>query len=153
VDRYGNLNSTEGVDAEGRATRLPGSGGAADIATLARRTVILAPHERRRLVERVRFRTSPGRGDGPGWRERTGLPPGGPSAIITTLAVFRFDHVLEEAYLCEVFPGVTVDHVLNDMAWEPRIAQPIGMTRPFSDEERGALRRIDPDGFWTRGAA
>ncbi|HSQ59754.1 MAG TPA: CoA-transferase [Acidobacteriota bacterium] len=153
VDRYGNLNSTEGADADGRPTRLPGSGGAADIASLARRTVILVPHERRRLVERVRFRTSPGRGDGPGWRERQGLPPGGPSAIITTVAVFRFDHVLEEAYLYEVFPGVTVDHVLVGMAWEPRIAQPIGMTRPFSDQERGALRRIDPDGFWTRDAA
>ncbi len=149
VDRYGNLNSTEGVDEAGRPTRLPGSGGAADIASLARRTVILVPHERRRLVERVRYRTSPGRGDGPGWRKRTGLPPGGPSAIITTHAVFRFDHVLEEGYLYEVFPGVTVDHVLIGMAWEPRIAQPLGMTRPFTEEETAALRRIDPDGFWT----
>ncbi|HEU4725490.1 MAG TPA: CoA-transferase [Candidatus Eisenbacteria bacterium] len=149
VDRYGNLNSTEGVDAEGRPTRLPGSGGAADILSLARRSVILVPHEKRRLVERVRFRTSPGRGDGPGWRARAGLPSGGPSAIITTHAVFRFDHVLEEAYLYEVFPGVTVDHVLVGMSWEPRIAQPIGMTRFFTDEEVAALRRIDPEGFWT----
>jgi glutaconate CoA-transferase subunit B len=149
VDRYGNLNSTEGVDADGRTTRLPGSGGAADILSLARRSVVLVPHERRRLVERVRFRTSPGRGDGPGWRASMGLPSGGPSAIITTHAVFRFDHVLEEAYLYEVFPGVTVDHVLVGMSWEPRIAQPLGMTRFFSDEEVGALRRIDPEGFWT----
>jgi glutaconate CoA-transferase subunit B len=81
-----------------------------------------------------------------------GLPPGGPSAIITTHAVLRFDHVLEEAYLYEVFPGVSVDHVLVGMAWEPRVAQPLGMTRPFTDEEVAALRRIDPDGFWT-GAA
>jgi glutaconate CoA-transferase, subunit B len=149
VDRYGNLNSTEGVDATGRRTRLPGSGGAADILSLARRTVVLVPHERRRLVERVRFRTSPGRGDGAGWRARAGLPSGGPSAIITTHAVFRFDHALEEAYLYEVFPGVTVDHVLVGMSWEPRVAQPLGMTRPFTDEETAALRRIDPDGFWT----
>ena len=149
VDRYGNLNSTEGVDEEGRTTRLPGSGGAADILSLARRCVILVPQERRRLVERVRFRTSPGRGDGPGWRARVGLPSGGPSAIITTHAVFRFDHVLEEAYLYEVFPGVTVDHVFAGMSWEPRIPQPIGMTRFFTDEEVAALRRIDPEGFWT----
>ncbi|MEK7315787.1 MAG: CoA-transferase, partial [Candidatus Eisenbacteria bacterium] len=149
VDRYGNLNSTEGVDAEGGSTRLPGSGGAADILSLARRSVVLVPHERRRLVERVRFRTSPGRGDGPGWRSRMGLPSGGPSAIITTHAVFRFDHVLEEAYLYEVFPGITVDHVLAGMSWEPRIAQPLGMTRFFTEEEVAALRRIDPQGFWT----
>lgn len=150
VDRYGNLNSTE-VPAEGGATvRLPGSGGAADILSLARRTIVLVPQEKRRLVERVAFRTSPGRGDGAGWRERVGLPSGGgPSAIVTTHAVFRFDRAIEEAYLYEIYPGVSVDHMLVRMSWEPRIAQPVGLTRPFSDEEIGALRRIDPEGFWT----
>jgi glutaconate CoA-transferase, subunit B len=152
VDRFGNLNSTE-VPAGGGSSgvvRLPGSGGAADILALARRTIVLVPLEKRRFVERVAFRTSPGRGDGPGWRERAGLPPGGgPSAIITTHAVFRFDRAIEEAYLYELYPGVSVDHVLVRMSWEPRIAQPVGMTRPFTDEEVGALRRIDPDGFWT----
>src|SRR3954464_8497785 len=103
VDRYGNVNSTEVQGTiPGTFTRLPGSGGAADIASLARRTVILPAHEKRRLVERVRFRTSPGFGDGPGFRERAGLPPGGPSAIVTTHAVFRFDRALEESYLYEV---------------------------------------------------
>jgi glutaconate CoA-transferase, subunit B len=148
VDRYGNVNSTEVG-----STRLPGSGGAADIASLARRTVILLAHEKRRLVEKVRFRTSPGFGDGPGFRERVGLPPGGPSAVITTHAVLKFDRVLEESYLYEIYPGVTVDHVFAGMSWEPRIAQPIGMTRPFEDDEIAALRRIDPEGFWTGQAS
>jgi glutaconate CoA-transferase subunit B len=151
VDRFGNLNSTEVSDAAGGTTRLPGSGGAADIIALARRTVVLVPLEKRRLVERVRFRTSPGHGDGPGFRARTGLPPGGPTAIVTTHAVFRFDRAIAEAYLYEVFPGVTVDHVLAGMSWSPRIAQPLGMTRPFEGEEIAALRRIDRDGFWTGG--
>jgi glutaconate CoA-transferase subunit B len=151
VDRFGNLNSTEVPAADGSRVRLPGSGGAADIMALARRTVILMPQEKRRLVPRVFFRTSPGRGDGPGWRGRVGLPPGGPSAIVTTHAVFRFDHKIEEGYLYEVYPGITVDHLHAGMSWEPRIAQPIGMTRPFEDEEIAALRRLDPDGFWTRG--
>jgi len=153
VDRYGNVNSTEGLDDAGRPTRLPGSGGAADIAALARRTVILIPHEKRRLVERVRFRTSAGYGDGPGFRERSGLPPGGPTAVITTHAVFRFDRAIDEAYLAEVYPGVTVDHVLAGMSWPPRIAQPLGLTRGFEEEEVLALRRIDPEGFWTGGRA
>ena len=152
VDRFGNVNSTEVAKDAGGVTRLPGSGGAADIASLARRTVILLAHEKRRLVERVRFRTSPGYGDGPGFRERAGLPPGGPTAIVTTHAVFRFDRAIAEGYLYEVYPGVTVDHVLVGMSWSPRIAQPLGMTRPFSEEEVAALRRIDPDGFWTGGA-
>jgi glutaconate CoA-transferase subunit B len=149
VDRHGNLNSTEVIDDAGRPVRLPGSGGAADILALARRTVVLVPQEKRRLVERVRFRTSAGRGDGPGWRALTGLPDAGPSAVVTTHAVFRMDATLEELYLAEVFDGVTVDHVYARMNWDPRIAQPVGLTRPFADEEVAALRHIDPDGFWT----
>jgi hypothetical protein len=58
--------------------------------------------------------------------------------------------VIEEAYLYEIYPGFTVDHLHVGMGWEPRIAQPVGMTRPFTDEEVAALRRLDPDGFWTR---
>jgi glutaconate CoA-transferase, subunit B len=149
VDRHGNLNSTEVREADGRTVRLPGSGGAADIASLARRTVVLLPLERRRFVERVHFRTSPGRGDGPGFRERAGLPPGGPAAIVTTHGVFRVDRTLDEIYLSEIYPDLTVDHVLAGMSWAPRVAQPLGLTRPFADEEIAALRRIDPDGFWT----
>jgi len=153
VDRYGNVNSTEVFDDAGKPIRLPGSGGAVDIASLARRTVILLPHEKRRLVDRVRFRTTPGYGDGPGFRERVGLPEGGPTAIVTTHAVFRFDREIAEAYLYEIYPGVTVDHVLVGMSWAPRIAQPLGLTRPFSQEEIQALRRIDPEGFWTGRAS
>ena len=151
VDRFGNLNSTEVADEAGRVTRLPGSGGAADIVALARRTVVMVPQEKRRLVERVRFRTSPGRGDGPEWRARVGLPPGGPSAIVTTHAVFAFDQNIAEAYLAEVYEGVSVDHLLVRMGWAPRIAQPVGLIRRFSEEEVGALRLLDPDGFWTGG--
>ena len=153
VDRFGNLNSTEVPDAEGRSVRLPGSGGASDILSLARRCVVLLPHEKRRLVERVRFRTSPGFGDGPGFRKRAGLPPGGPSAVVTTHGVLRFDRALAEGYLAEIYPGVTVDHVLAGMGWSPRVAQPLGMTRPFEPAEIAALRAIDPDGFWTGAAA
>lgn len=152
VDRYGNLNSTE-VAVPGRGTvRLPGSGGAADILSLAGRSVVLLPHEKRRFPERVHFRTSPGWGDGPGDRERSGLPPGGPAAVVTTHGVLRFDRTLREAFLAEVYPGVTVDHVLAAMSWAPRIAQPLGLSRPFESEEVAALRRIDPEGFWTGSA-
>lgn len=149
VDRHGNLNSTEVADEAGRPVRLPGSGGAADILSLAGRSVVILPLEKRRFPERVHFRTSPGWVEGPGDRERLGLPPGGPSAIITTHCVFRFDRTLREAYLAEIFPDLTVDHVLAGMGWTPRVAQPLGLTRPFDPDEIGALRWVDPDGFWT----
>ena len=97
VDRFGNLNSTEvrlandqRPTANDRLVRLPGSGGACDIASLAKRFVVLMEHSKRRLPERVSYVTSPGNGEGAGWRGRVGLPRGGPAAVITTKAVLRF---------------------------------------------------------------
>src|SRR5256885_6957299 len=91
VDRFGNLNTSYVGDPAKPKVKLPGSGGGADIAILSRRWVTLMNHERRRLVERVSFVTSPGYGDGsPGWRKRNGILGGGPVAIITTLCVFRY---------------------------------------------------------------
>jgi len=70
---------------------------------------------------------------------------------VTTHAVFAFDRDIAEAYLAEIYEGVSVDHLLARMGWSPRIAQPVGLIRPFREEEVGALRRLDPDGFWTGG--
>src|SRR5689334_17973704 len=109
VDRFGNLNSTEVRGSKG-LTRLPGSGGACDIASLAQRFVALLEHSKQRLPERVSYVTSPGNGEGQGWRQRIGLPRGGPSAVITTKAVLRFG-VDGEAYLSSVHPGIDVDEV------------------------------------------
>src|ERR1051326_6142617 len=89
VDRYGNLNSTEVRGPKGNV-RLPGSGGACDIASLAKRFVVLLEHAKHRLPERVHYVTSPGNGDGAGWRKKVGLARGGPSAAITTKCVLRF---------------------------------------------------------------
>src|SRR4029077_9799010 len=90
VDRFGNLNSTQ-VHGPRGIIRLPGSGGACDIASLAHRFVVLLEHKKKRLPERVSFMTSPGYGDGGEWRKEVGLPRGGPSAVITTKALLRFD--------------------------------------------------------------
>src|SRR5207302_4080142 len=88
VDRFGNLNTSYIGPPGHPAVKLPGSGGGADIAILSRRWVTLMTHERRRLVERVSFVTSPGHGDGPpGWRARNGLAGGGAVAIVTTPGV------------------------------------------------------------------
>src|SRR5689334_6685214 len=100
VDRFGNLNSTMVRTPKG-VTRLPGSGGACDIASLAQRFVVLLEHSRQRLPERVSYVTSPGNGEGEGWRKSVGLPRGGPSAAITTKAVLRFD-ATGEAYIASV---------------------------------------------------
>lgn len=148
VDRFGNLNTTY-VGPRERALRLPGSGGAPDIASLARRHVVIMAHERRRFVERVDYVTSPGHGEGGDWRARTGLPGGGPAAVITTLGLFRFDPVTREMVLASVHPGVTAEEVQAQTGWPLRPAVPVVETPPPSADELAMIRRFDPEGFWT----
>jgi len=147
VDRFGNLNSTEVRGANG-LTRLPGSGGACDIASLAHRFVVLLEHSRQRLPERVSFRTSPGNGDGPGWRKRMGLPRGGPAAVITSKAVLRFRED-GEAYLASVHPGIEIEDVLENTGWKLRIAEDLLQTAEPTVAELNAIREYDKEGFWT----
>ena len=129
-------------------TRLPGSGGACDIASLARRFVVIVEHKKRRLPERVSYITSPGFGDGAGWRQRVGLPRGGPSAVITTKAVLRFGPD-GEAYLASVHPGVSVEDVVASTGWNLRMGEDVAQTPEPSDTELKAIREYDKEGFWT----
>src|SRR3982074_3652698 len=99
VDRFGNLNTSYIGDFRKPSVKLPGSGGGADIAILSRRWVTLLSHEKRRLVERVSYVTSPGYGEGRGWRQKVGLSGGGPTAIVTTMAILRFPDGGGEAQL------------------------------------------------------
>jgi glutaconate CoA-transferase subunit B len=147
VDRFGNLNSTEVRGPKG-FIRLPGSGGACDIASLAQRFVVLLEHKKERLPERVSFLTSPGNGEGAGWRERVGLPRGGPAAAITSKAVLRFAED-GEAYLASVHPGVEIDDVLISTGWRLRMAEKVLETSEPSPEELKAIREYDKAGFWT----
>jgi glutaconate CoA-transferase subunit B len=151
VDRFGNLNTSYVGEPSRPAVKLPGSGGGADIAILSRRWVTLMSHERRRLVEKVSFVTSPGHGDGtPGWRKRNGLLGGGPAAIITTLCVLRFPEGGGEAYLASAHPGITVEDILAETGWQLKVARQVAVTPEPTGAELEAIRRFDPEGFWTR---
>ncbi len=149
IDRHGNLNTTAiGADRQHPTVALPGSGGGADIASLAGRLIVIMPHDRRRLVERVSFITSPGYGDGAGWRTRVGLPRGGPSVLITTLGVFRFTG--GEAVLASYHPGSSVDEVRARTGWDLAVSADVRETERPSPEVLGIIRGYDPAGFWTR---
>ena len=148
VDRFGNLNSTQ-VQGKQGMVRLPGSGGASDIASLAHRFVAMIDHEPHRLPERVSYITSPGNGDGDGYRRRAGLPRGGPSAIITTKAVLRFGED-GEAYLHSHHPGVSVEEVVKSTGWRLRVAEGVRETPSPSPDELKAIGAYDREGFWTR---
>lgn len=154
LDRFGNLN-TSYIPAGPRTglrfgTKLPGSGGAADIAALAGRLLIVMEHERRRFVPRVDYVTSPGYGEGGDWRHRVGLPRGGPAAAITTLGVLRFDPDTREAYLDSYHPGTSLADIQANTGWELRMAAAVRETPPPTADELRIIREYDPAGFWTR---
>ena len=149
VDRFGNLNTIWG-QGNGGVVRLPGSGGACDIACLAQRTVVLLPHDRRRLVERAAHITSPGYGRGDGWRRAQGLPErSGPSAVITTMGILRFTPD-GEAFLASVHPGVRVEDVLSNTGWTLHVADKLATTPAPTPEELAVLRALDATGAWTK---
>jgi glutaconate CoA-transferase subunit B len=151
VDRFGNLNTSYIGPAPGGGTRLPGSGGACDLACLARRHIIIMAHEPRRFVPRVDYITSPGYGEGTGWRGRAGLVRGGPAAVITTLGVFRFDPDSKEMVLASLHPGVREEDVRRSIGWDIRAAPQIVTTPPPTAAELEMVARFDPQGYWTRG--
>jgi glutaconate CoA-transferase subunit B len=148
VDRFGNLNTSFIREGE-KVIRLPGSGGACDIAGLARRHIIIMNHERRRLVPKVDYVTSPGYGDGGDWRQRVGLPGGGPSAVITTLGLFRFDPTTKEMVLASVHPGVSAERVRDETGWPLRVLGELSITTSPTEDELQRIRSYDPQGFWT----
>jgi glutaconate CoA-transferase subunit B len=98
----------------------------------------------------VDFITSPGFGDGAGWRRRVGLPGGGPAAVITTLGVYRFDPVSCEMILASYHPGQSVQTVRAATGWDLRVAPECRETPTPSRQELAIVRACDPAGFWTR---
>ena len=150
IDRHGNLNTSYIGDWRRPRVRLPGSGGGADIASLSRRFVVIMPQEKHRFREQVDYITSPGYGDGTGWRERVGLPRGGPSTVITTLGVYRFDEASREMVLDSYHPGQSVETVRAATGWDLRVSPSVGETPTPTAEELAVVRECDPAGFWTR---
>jgi len=149
IDRFGNLNTSYIGGTEKIETRLPGSGGACDLACLAKRHIIIMTHEKRRFIPHVDYITSPGYGDGSGWRKRVGLPRGGPSTVITTLGILCFDSDTLEMELVSIHPGVTVDRVQSNTGWSLKVTRDLTQTPIPTEEELDMLSRFDPKGYWT----
>jgi len=149
VDRYGNLNTSYIGGLETVATRLPGSGGACDLACLGKRHIVVMNHERRRFIPRVDYVTSPGYGKGSGWREQVGLPRGGPTTVITTLGVLRFDSNTHEMVLSSLHPGVTTEEIGQNTGWPLKVADDLKQTPAPTPEELAIIQQFDPAGYWT----
>jgi glutaconate CoA-transferase subunit B len=142
VDRYANLNSTVIGDYDHPKTRLPGAGGAPEIAAGCGEVVIVAPHSPRTFVPRLDFRTTVGFGDGPGDRERLGFRGRGPSAVITDLGVLEPDPETKELTLTRLHPGVEIDAVHEATGWDLAVAAEPDRTEQPDVGELEALREL-----------
>src|ERR1043165_8231464 len=147
IDPYGNLNSTMiGSEYAKPKVRLPGSGGANDLASLCWRILVVTNHDKRRFVEKVDFVTTPGYLTGTGAREAAGLSPGtGPYRVITDLAVMGYHDTTRRMEVLSLHPGVTLEQVKAATGFELHVAGPLAVTEPPSDAELHILRdEVDP---------
>jgi len=151
VDKYGNINSTVIGEYRKPTIRLPGSGGANDAASHSKRTVILIPHEKRRLPERVSFITSPGYIRGPKDRKQAGLEGCGPTRVITDLVILGFDQKTRTMQVESIHPNVSVAEIRENTGFELRVPEKVRATEPPTVEQLKHLRtEIDPQGFYSK---
>ena len=150
IDMYGNINSSMiGTNYQRPKARLPGSGGANDLASLCWKTLVITPHDKRRFVAKLDFLTTPGYLTGPGTRERAGLPPDtGPYKVISTLALMGYDPETKRMRVESLHPGVTKEDVIANTSFEMLFIDPLTITSEPTDEELHILReQVDPQGM------
>ena len=147
IDRFGNLNTTVIGDYANPKVRLPGSGGACEIAIHARQILVIMRQAQRSFVDTLDFRTSPGHSGDPAHDAARGWHGNGPTAVVTDLGTYGFDEATGEMTLRTMHPGVALEDVRANMGWEPTIADDLGETPMPTDEEL----RLDPRGVGPRG--
>jgi glutaconate CoA-transferase subunit B len=150
IDPYGNLNSTVIGDHDTPKVRLPGSGGGNDVGSHCWRTIAIMKHDKRRFVEKVDFITTPGYLEGPGAREKAGLPPGtGPYRVVTTLGILGYDQKTRRMKLLSLQPDTEIDQVLENTGFDLLLADEITHNPPPSAEELRILREeVDKDKYY-----
>jgi glutaconate CoA-transferase, subunit B len=154
IDRFGNINSTVIGDYDHPKTRLPGSGGACEIAINARQVFVIMRQSKRSFVGEIAFRTSPGNLGGAEAaakiRREQGWLGSGPTVVVTDLGIYHFDET-GEMRLDSIHPGATLDAVRDTIGWEPKVADPLPVTpEPTAEELRLIRSELDPDGAYTK---
>lgn len=149
IDKYGNLNTTVIGDYGNPKVRLPGSGGACEIAINARKVLVIMRLKRRAFVEKLHFLTSPGHLDGGESRRKMGIPGGGPEMVITDRALFSFEPPDKEMVLVEIAPGESPETIQSDISWPVQVSAELKeMTPPSIEELRLIREKLDPSGMY-----
>jgi len=144
IDKYGNLNSTCIGDYFRPKIRFSGSGGACDVASFVSRCIIFMQHEKKKFPKKIDYLTSPGYLDGPGAREKAGLLDGGPTSVVTNMAVMGFDERTKEMYLSRYYPGITPQKILENMDFEVDVSRAEEAKPPTAEELKILREKVDP---------
>jgi len=144
IDPYGNLNSTVIGDYHSPKVRFSGSGGACDVGSFVRRSLIFMQQEKRKFVPRLDYLTSPGWIDGPQGRGRLGLTGGGPAAVITNMALLRFDETTRRMYLHGCYEGIVPEQILEKMGFDVDVSRAVTIEPPTRQELDILRRKCDP---------
>ncbi len=142
LDRFGNINTTVIGDYDRPKTRLPGGGGAPEIATSSGQVYITMAQSKRGMVEKIDFYTSFGHGDGGDHRRRLGITTAGPTLLVTDLAIWKPDPETREFPVVSLHPGVTREKVQETCGWTVRFADEVEETPPPTELELGTLRDL-----------
>jgi glutaconate CoA-transferase subunit B len=153
VDRFGNINTTVVGPYESPKVRLPGAGGAPEIAASAKEVIIMLRHKSRAFVDALSFVTSVGHGTGRGSREALGYPGKGPTVLITDLGVLRPHFETKELTLVALHPGATVERAREATGWDLKVAEDLDATEPPTDRELKLLRDLKARTEAARGGA
>lgn len=143
VDKYGNINTTVIGDYRQPKVRLPGAGGAPEIAGSAKKVLIILKQSHRTFVDRLAFVTSVGHGEGGDHRQRLGLPGAGPVAIITDLCIMEPEAGTNEFVVTALHPGIAREQVIENTGWPIRFADQVDVTKEPSEAELVALRDLE----------
>lgn len=144
IDIYGNLNTTVIGDYVKPKIRFAGSGGGCDVASFVSRCIIFMQQEKKRFVHKLDYLTSPGHMGGAGGRRSAGLNDGGPSVVITNMAVFRFDEETRHMYLAGCYPGITRGEVLKNMEFKVDVSRALEVKPPTPEELKILREKCDP---------
>jgi len=148
IDEYGNLNTSYIGPYQAPKVKLPGSGGGNDIASSAKRLIVMMSHDKRKFLKKLDYMTSPGYLEGPGSREKYSLVGGGPEIVITDMCQMDFDSETKKIRLKSVHPGFTVDDIKENVMFDLIIPDEVPTTPEPTLEQIDIMHKLDPNGIY-----
>jgi acyl CoA:acetate/3-ketoacid CoA transferase beta subunit len=148
LDEYGNLNTSYIGPYDAPKVKLPGSGGGNDIASSAKRLIIMMSHDKRKFLKKLDYMTSPGHLEGPGSREKWSMVGNGPEVVITDMCQMDFDPKTKKIRLMSVHPGISVQDVLDNVMFDLIVLNDVPTTPEPTQAQIDIMHRLDPNGIY-----